>query len=347
MAFQTILPAGQSLPHLQIGQNGMTYKDELTQVPEVVFGLNSPPPGPSYDSRLAGDSGDREMTKQFDNPDATVSAIAAAQVQLSTWNGTTGSWTDNTWTGGIPQSFDRNAKLPANLGNNVVTVTGKQRANETTVDGGRLHIATGASLASKVIVGMNGGISGQGWVGSNLTLQTGATLTVDSLQPLLVVGSADVAGAAIRLGSNFTGSGTTPIEILRATGGIQGTFAPAVGQNLGGGLFVGSIDKVGDSVFLHMTGIAGDFNGNNVVDAADYVAWRNSFGCNTAVCMSVDGNHNGVIDQADYAVWRAHFGQTAGGSSTFSNVALPEPAIRVMLLTGFMAMFFCRRVIVS
>jgi hypothetical protein len=62
--------------------------------------------------------------------------------------------------------------------------------------------------------------------------------------------------------------------------------------------------------------------------------------------MTVDGNHNGVIDQADYAVWRAHFGQTAGGSGSFNHVALPEPAIRVMLLTGLMAMFVRRHVIV-
>ncbi|MEX0641211.1 MAG: PEP-CTERM sorting domain-containing protein [Pirellulales bacterium] len=334
VAVKAVAPAGDSYLHLQIGQNGMSYKGEATQIPALTFGLGS---GPIYDARL---SGDRQMTKTMDDPDAALNAVAAAQ--LSTWNGTTGNWTDSSWAGGVPQSFATNAMLPVGLGSHVITVTGKQLANETTVDGGRLHIANNSSLASSVVVGPSGSISGQGWVGSDLSLQTGATLTVDSFQPLLVVGSANVSGAAIRLGSNFTGSGSNPIEILRTFGGVQGTFAPAVGQNLGGGLFVGAINTIGDSVFLQMSGVAGDFNGNNVVDAADYIVWRNSLGCSTTACISADGNHNGTIDQSDYAVWRAHFGQTASGSSAFANVAavIPEPTVLVMLLTGLIATFF-------
>ena len=41
--------------------------------------------------------------------------------------------------------------------------------------------------------------------------------------------------------------------------------------------------------------LAGDFNGDNVVDAADYVVWRNSGG-----------------SQSAYDLWRANFGQTGG-----------------------------------
>ena len=54
-----------------------------------------------------------------------------------------------------------------------------------------------------------------------------------------------------------------------------------------------------------------DYNGNNVVDAADYVLWRKSQG-NTGLPLysGADGDGNGLVDQNDYAVWRAHFGDT-------------------------------------
>ena len=57
--------------------------------------------------------------------------------------------------------------------------------------------------------------------------------------------------------------------------------------------------------------LAGDFNGNGEVDAADYTVWRDSLGANVATpYMGADGNGNGVIDQADYDVWLANFGTT-------------------------------------
>ena len=62
--------------------------------------------------------------------------------------------------------------------------------------------------------------------------------------------------------------------------------------------------------------LPGDFNGDDIVDAADYVVWRKNFGTQTS-----------------YDVWRAHFGQTAGsGSSTVANTTVPEPAARVMVM---------------
>jgi hypothetical protein len=78
--------------------------------------------------------------------------------------------------------------------------------------------------------------------------------------------------------------------------------------------------------------VVGDYNGNGVVDAADYVLWRKSLG-QTGVGLAADGNGNNQIDAADYGVWRAHFGQTAGsGSDTIANIAIPEPATLGLLM---------------
>ncbi len=48
---------------------------------------------------------------------------------------------------------------------------------------------------------------------------------------------------------------------------------------------------------------AGDFNGDMLVDAADYSLWRSRFG-STPAAGNYDGNGDGVYDAADYTVWR-------------------------------------------
>ncbi len=58
---------------------------------------------------------------------------------------------------------------------------------------------------------------------------------------------------------------------------------------------------------------AGDYNGNQVVDAADYVAWRNTLGDFIAAYSGADGNGSGQVDPGDYTVWRAHFGSSSQG----------------------------------
>jgi probable HAF family extracellular repeat protein len=59
---------------------------------------------------------------------------------------------------------------------------------------------------------------------------------------------------------------------------------------------------------------SGDFNKDRIVDAADYIVWRNGLGAQ--------------YTQADYDVWRAHFGQTVGNGSSFATV--PEPTTAVL-----------------
>jgi hypothetical protein len=78
--------------------------------------------------------------------------------------------------------------------------------------------------------------------------------------------------------------------------------------------------------------LAGDYNANGVVDAADYSIWRKTLG-QSGTALAADGNANGQIDAGDLAVWRAHFGQTAGsGAGAGANAAVPEPATLVMLV---------------
>ena len=73
--------------------------------------------------------------------------------------------------------------------------------------------------------------------------------------------------------------------------------------------------------------VAGDYNQNGIVDAADYTVWRDKLGSGTALPNDdTDG-----VDQDDYTRWKDDFGQHAG-SGSISNV--PEPSTIALVATG-------------
>jgi probable HAF family extracellular repeat protein len=71
--------------------------------------------------------------------------------------------------------------------------------------------------------------------------------------------------------------------------------------------------------------LAGDFNTDGTVDAADYVVWR---------------NRNGT--QSEYQAWRAHFGQTVMASWT-NRSSNPVPEASTLLFTGVVLTLFAVR----
>ena len=71
--------------------------------------------------------------------------------------------------------------------------------------------------------------------------------------------------------------------------------------------------------------LAGDYNKNGKVDAADYIVWRNSLN-QAGSGLPADGNSSGTIDSGDYTVWRSNFGKTSG-SGSFINDSLSSSGI--------------------
>ncbi|HEX3601598.1 MAG TPA: endo-1,4-beta-xylanase [Lacipirellulaceae bacterium] len=79
----------------------------------------------------------------------------------------------------------------------------------------------------------------------------------------------------------------------------------------------------------------GDFNGDHVVDAADYVVWRSTAGSTTD--LRADANGDGIVDQTDYAIWRSKFGVTYS-SGVGSGTGVPEPSgLFCAMLAGMVA----------
>jgi hypothetical protein len=72
--------------------------------------------------------------------------------------------------------------------------------------------------------------------------------------------------------------------------------------------------------------LAGDYNGNGIVSAADYVVWRKLFGATVPAYSGPDGNGDTSVDDVDYTVWTENYGEelspgAGSGSSEFATAA--------------------------
>jgi hypothetical protein len=91
-----------------------------------------------------------------------------------------------------------------------------------------------------------------------------------------------------------------------------------------------NIDGANGDISLVLTaGIAGDYNGDNKVDAADYVVWRK--------------NPGNFLPNA-YDTWRANFGNPPGsGAGLGTLAAIPEPNAICTLLALSLGLPMCVR----
>ena len=80
-----------------------------------------------------------------------------------------------------------------------------------------------------------------------------------------------------------------------------------------------SVTHLQNNVFFVTT--PGDYNGDGVVDMADYVVWRKAAGTTN---VWADGDGNGTVGPEDYNIWRAAFGAGAASGQSIP-AAVPEP----------------------
>lgn len=75
-----------------------------------------------------------------------------------------------------------------------------------------------------------------------------------------------------------------------------------------------------------------DFNGDGIVDAADYTVWRDSLGMTGIEAFSLgDGDGNGSVELADYELWRSQFGQSVSTGAAVAATSVPEGTTGVAL----------------
>jgi arylsulfatase A len=118
--------------------------------------------------------------------------------------------------------------------------------------------------------------------------------------------------------------GITPDSFNRISIDLEGRQADGVTNGSGWLNFMRIVE--------HLLEVPGDFNGDRIVDSADYFVWRSAFG--TTGTSPADANHDGVVDGNDYLIWRKAMLAIAAGSG--SSVveppsAVPEPTGAVLL----------------
>src|SRR4051812_1432811 len=104
----------------------------------------------------------------------------------------------------------------------------------------------------------------------------------------------------------------------------------------------GSKELFLDNLLITGTGVTGDYNGNGIVDAADYVVWRKTSG-QTGNGLAADGNGNNSVDAGDYTVWRTRFGSTSGAAAATA-INVPEPTSRYPYLFALIFLIVASRV---
>ncbi|MEN1678825.1 MAG: DUF5060 domain-containing protein [Planctomycetota bacterium] len=75
---------------------------------------------------------------------------------------------------------------------------------------------------------------------------------------------------------------------------------------------------------LEVLNLPGDYNGDTVVDVADYAVWRANFGATGP--NSADGNSDGVVDTADFTIWRDNLSLAANAAPAAAETQDPPPA---------------------
>ena len=138
--------------------------------------------------------------------------------------------------------------------------------------------------------------------------------------------------------ADFDGSNIIDDEIVNRTAVFQpgvGTidFISSFGEDALGNLYIvdmgnlGTPDGFGRGEVYKIVprNVAfGDFNGDTVIDAADYTSWRDGLGTK--------------FSRTDYDVWRANFGRTIAGTASFPFNQAPEPTPGTMLLLAVASM---------
>lgn len=244
--------------------------------------------------------------------DATTGRLASRSTVLQSAN----TFGTQTWSGAISGTgiLRRSAAGGTTVLSGANTYTGG-----TIVDGGTLTAAGSSATFGSGDVTVNtgnaaisAGVSNAILNTAKLTLLGGGTAGVaDTGFMNLGAGINEIIGSLV-LGAVTQPSGTYGSSLSSATFKLDEYFA-------GAGILT-----------ISPAGVPGDYNGNGIVDSADYVLWRNG----GPLLNEVDAP--GTVNAADYTAWRARFGNTSGsGSSLGSTAAVPEPgSLALLALAG-------------
>jgi hypothetical protein len=142
---------------------------------------------------------------------------------------------------------------------------------------------------------------------------------------------ADVNGA-LRVSASNTGPGPLPL-FSRDSSDPRGILGGQDPNNIS--VYWGiSLAAIPENTSPHLLG---DFSGDGLVSAADYVVWRDNLGASNESALKFNGDGLNGVDIGDYQLWRRNYSKvTATGSGNAAAVAEPANAIPfIIAVCGF------------
>jgi hypothetical protein len=194
-------------------------------------------------------------------------------------------------------------------------------------------VAPGEGESTGLLV-VNGNYSQDG--SSSLEIKIGGLESKFDYDVLAVLGGADLAGTlAVSLIDGFTPTAGQQFTVLTSSGITNNGLSLSGPDASMFSMDVGALNVI---LEFGAASLAGDYNGDGTVNAADYTLWQDTLGQNVAAGSGADGNGDGTINASDYGVWKTNFGTTSG-SATASGAAVPEPTNLVLVCTGLIGLW--------
>jgi hypothetical protein len=215
------------------------------------------------------------------------------------------------------------------------TYSFKFRAHDPTADRSP-SVPPNATYADTAAITSNAGFAvpiqqfiagASGWLETVLDVDGNQNTSVDPVHTFSPSGTAN----AVRLEANFFYQSASVAGMTPSTYYIDDLEITVTSANPNATIYLPN----GTSVLVNAPGgVAGDYDNNGTVDAADYVVWRNGGP------LENESASPEVVDQADYDYWRSRFGATTGSGS---GAAVPEPASCLLVIAGIAALAGRRR----
>lgn len=226
---------------------------------------------------------------------------------------------------------------------------------------GKLTLAGGTVSAEQVVVGYLGQVQGTGTltadvvsegavlpgnsagaltIAGNYTQLSDGVLTIDlasagSFDQLTVSGDIALAGLLeINLLGGYMPVAGATFDVLDWSGAASGAFdmlsLPELGDSLDWDTSLVSSQGILSVVAANAL-LAGDYNDDGTVDAADFTVWRDA--TESGQPLLNETASLGTIDAEDYDAWKANFGAMSAGAGSMAKrgVSAPEPTTLLLL----------------
>jgi autotransporter-associated beta strand protein len=242
----------------------------------------------------------------------------------------------------------------------------------TVVNAGTLLVNSPGSLdvASAVAVNDGGTLGGTGTIGGAVTVASGGVLAPGAIagtlkantsvamaegaiynweftspteaDKVVITGSLQLdSGWKLSLGGAGTPAFPSTYDLFTYTGTFTGTFADDIISTPAGWptATIGQ-DELSNPKRIYLTfGRLGDTNGDNVVDAADFITLKKNFGTSTGAGVAAgDFNSSNTVNWADLGILMSNMGTGGGAPAT-----APEPCSAILLIFGAAALLRRRR----